>query len=190
MERHTWQKVLIHHNSREPSPRWGHCSVVRKDEIIHFGGYAGTSQSTQTRTTWATSGLSARPTWLGASARQRGKFPQHGPTVLCTTNQKAIASCSSAGADPTKSASTAWACWIGRAKYGERLSRESSSAGRGRELTILHNCCTRIWWCLGGRDWPTWTISGRSTCRPSSGARWRWSRAERNHVRVGFILQW
>jgi hypothetical protein len=51
MEKHNWQRVTLERNTREPSPRWGHCSLVLGEEIIFFGGYAGNHSSTQIPTT-------------------------------------------------------------------------------------------------------------------------------------------
>lgn len=47
MEKQTsflWKKVqLAKSDVNQPSPRWGHASCVIDDQIVFFGGYAGTS---------------------------------------------------------------------------------------------------------------------------------------------------
>lgn len=50
MEKRTWQKIDIDRNTKEPSPRWGHCAVRLQQEIVFFGGYAGTENNIQTQT--------------------------------------------------------------------------------------------------------------------------------------------
>ena len=40
MDKHAWNKV--DKNSNKPSPRWGHTCCVIAEEIVFFGGYAGT----------------------------------------------------------------------------------------------------------------------------------------------------
>jgi hypothetical protein len=49
MEKATWKR--IEKNSSKPCPRWGHACCVINDEILFFGGYAGTLPIIQTQTT-------------------------------------------------------------------------------------------------------------------------------------------
>ena len=40
MEKASWKK--IDRNSSKPCPRWGHACCTIGDEVLFFGGYAGT----------------------------------------------------------------------------------------------------------------------------------------------------
>jgi hypothetical protein len=52
MEKHWWKAVRQNEKAGQvPNLRWGHCCAIIEDEVIFFGGYAGTPQITQTRTT-------------------------------------------------------------------------------------------------------------------------------------------
>ena len=42
MEKYVWNKVNINPKSAHPMQRWGHSCCVIDDEVIYFGGYAGT----------------------------------------------------------------------------------------------------------------------------------------------------
>lgn len=41
IEKHMWKPVHVI-NSAKPSPRWGHSCCVIGEELVLFGGYAGT----------------------------------------------------------------------------------------------------------------------------------------------------
>lgn len=49
MEKHLWKR--IEKNSSKPCPRWGHACCVVGEEIVFFGGYAGSYMAIQTPTT-------------------------------------------------------------------------------------------------------------------------------------------
>lgn len=43
MEKNSWKQVRHNNrNSHVPNARWGHSCCVIEDEVIYFGGYAGT----------------------------------------------------------------------------------------------------------------------------------------------------
>ena len=49
MDRALWKK--IDRSANKPCPRWGHTCCVIGEEIVFFGGYAGTLSTMQTPTT-------------------------------------------------------------------------------------------------------------------------------------------
>jgi|LakMenEpi03Aug12_release.lakeMendotaPanAssembly.Ray.scaffolds.fasta_scaffold606887_1 hypothetical protein len=59
MEKMRWREVKEGgRNDPRPLARWGHCSCLIDDDLIFFGGYAGTFTHIKTPFIWTICGLS------------------------------------------------------------------------------------------------------------------------------------
>lgn len=170
MERHLWRKVdnVIRSTSR-PCPRWGHTCCVIGDEVVFFGGYAGTSSSIQIRTTWTMSGPTTQSPWNGKKSSLKETNLPTDPTAQWTTTKKTTKSSFSEEEAPTNKDLTPSASLTGNQKNGSKSTLARMKQHLGKEPITLHNSNSPTLSSMEEREWPTLKIFGSSIFKPSAG---------------------